>query len=269
MACCVLQARAQELGRQLSVTHAEMSTLRRDLQHAQKEVEKCKKKSEVFETRVKDSATKMMSMQDQMKGKAAAPVPKPRGDLAQLKSEVERLETDLATVRSNLDRESRARQGAESELQEERKKLQAVMMKNNQLISQLPGGVREGGGAVGGEVERQQLERSVSESEERVREGEVELQRIQLEMEQVKRERAQAEATIATLEKERKEAIDAKIDANSKLAATNEELVTLRNKTSSGKSKQTVEVRLNECAGKLSALEGKFEEAKAVSTPFL
>ena len=143
-----------------------------------------------------------------------------------------------------------------------------MMIKNNQLISQLPGGGREGGGAVGGEVERQQLERSVSKREERVREGEVELQWIQLEMERVKRERVQAEATIAALEKERKEAIDAKIDANSKLAATNEELITLRNKTSSGKYKKVVEVRLNEAAGKISALVGKYEEAKAVSTPF-
>lgn len=253
------------------MTHAEISKLRTDLQSAQKEVEKFKKRSEVFESRVKDSASKMMSMQDQMKEqhKGATPVPKPRGDLTQLKGEVERLETELATVQSNLDREGRARQGAESELQEERVKLQAVMMKNNQLISQLSGG-REGGGAVGVEEERQQLERSVSESEERVREREAELQRTQLEMERLKREKTRAEATIASLEKELKDAIDAKIEADSKLAVANEELTTLRNnaaKTSTGKSKQTVEVRLNETRGKLTNLQGRFDQVKAVSDP--
>ena len=246
------------------MTHAEISRLNSDLSQAQKEVEKYKKKAEAFEARLKDSTSKMMSMQDQAKGTqmTTGPVPKPRGDLTQLKTEREQLEMQLATVRSNLDRESRARQGVEAELQEERRKMQAVLMKNSQLLSQLGRG-GEGGG---GEVEKQRLEHSASEHKQR----EVEVQQVQLEVERLRREKSQNEETVAVLEKEHKEAIDAKIETDSKLAAVNEELITLRStsgKQSGKPMNKTVEVRLNEYAGKLTSLEGRYEQAKTVGIP--
>ena len=262
------QSRTQELAKQLSIAHAEISTLRSSLTRSEKEVEKFKKKSEVYETRVKDSTSKMMSMQDQMKGhQKTGPVPKPRGDLAQLKTEKEQLETQLATTQSLLDRERRARDGAERELQEERIKNQEIMMKQTQLMKQ-PGVEGEAVKGSSFEEAKQHLERSVSQSEARVREKEADLRRVQLEVQQMKREKTQHETTIAELKKERKEAVDAKIETESKLASANEELTTLKNttgKSEPGKTKiKPTETRLNEYAGKLATLEGLFEEEKAV-----
>ena len=261
------QSRTQELAKQLSIAHAEVSTLRSDLTRSQKEVEKFKKKSEVFETRVKDSTSKMMSMQDQMKGhQKTGPVPKPRADLTQLKSEKEQLETQLATAQSLLERERRAREGAERELHEERIKNQEIMMKQTQLMKQ-PGAEGEAVKA-GFEEAKQHLEQSVSESEARVREKEADLRRVQLEVQRMTREKTQDEATIAELKKERKEAVDAKIETESKLASANEELATLKSttaKSETGKTKvKPAEIRLNEYAGKLATLEGLFEEEKTV-----
>lgn len=262
-----IQSRTQELAKQLSIAHAEVSTLRSDLTRSQKEVEKFKKKSEVYETKVKDSTSKMMSMQEQMKGhQKTGPVPKPRGDLTQLKSEKEQLEMQLATVQSNLDRERRAREGAERELQEERIKNQEIMMKQTQLMK--PPGVEGESIKAGFEEAKQQLERSASESEARIREREADLRRVQLEVQRLTREKSQDDTTIAELRKERKEAVDAKIETESKLATVNEELTTLKNSTAKsepGKSKiKPAEVRLNEYAGKLATLEALFEEEKAV-----
>lgn len=261
------QSRTQELAKQLSIAHAEVSTLRSDLTRSQKEVEKFKKKSEVFETRVKDSTSKMMSMQDQMKGhQKTGPVPKPRADLTQLKSEKEQLETQLATAQSLLERERRAREGAERELHEERIKNQEIMMKQTQLMKQ-PGAEGEAVKA-GFEEAKQHLERSVGESEARVREKEADLRQVQLEVQRMTREKTQDEATIAELKKERKEAVDAKIETESKLASANEELATLKSttaKSETGKTKvKPAEIRLNEYAGKLATLEGLFEEEKTV-----
>lgn len=261
------QSRTQELAKQLSIAHAEITTLRNSLTRSEKEVEKFKKKSEVYETRVKDSTSKMMSMQEQMKGQQKpGPVPKPRGDLAQLKTEKEQLETQLATTQSLLDRERRAREGAERELQEERIKNQEIMMKQTQLMKQP--GVEGEAVKAGFEEAKQHLERSVSESEARVREKEADLRQVQLEMQRIKREKTQDELTIAELKKERKEAVDAKIETESKLASANEELTTLKNTTAKsepGKAKiKPTETRLNEYAGKLATLEGLFEEEKAV-----
>lgn len=270
-----LQARTQELAKQLSLAHAEISKLSSDLAQRQREVVKFKKKSEVYETKAKDSTTKMMSMQDQMKEQQKqTPVPKPRGDLSQLKTERERLETELATVQSSLDRERQAREGVETELQEERKKSQAIILKNSQLMAQLGTGGEGVPGSVkaGLEGESQQLERSVSEG--RVREKEGELHQLQLEVERLRREKSQSDATITELEKERKEAIDAKIEADSKLATMNEEMTSLRNNTvkssEAGKVRaKPLEVRLNEYAGKLATLEGLFDEEKTVSLQYI
>ena len=268
MSCYILQARTQELAKQLSVAHAEISRLNTDLSQARKEAEKQKKKSEILETRVKDSTTKMISMEEEKeKQKAAAtPVPKPRGDLSQLKSERERLETELATARSNYEREKRAREGAETELQEERRKSQVLILKNSQLVGQLgTGGAPR---PAGFEEERKRLERSVSESEGKVREREGELKQVQMEVERLKREKSQSDISLTVLEKERKEAIDAKIESASKLASVTEEMTTL--KSSSTKTKSTpVAVRLNEYAGKLATLEGRYTEEKTVSLPFI
>ena len=255
------QSRTQELAKQLSIAHAEISTLRSNLTWSEKEVEKFKKKSEVYETRVKDSTSKMVSMQEQMKGhQKTGPVPKPRGDLAQLKTEKEQLETQLATAQSLLDRERRARDGAERELQEERIKM---MMKQAQLMKQP--GVEGEAVKAGFKEAKQHLEQSVSESEARVREKKADLRRVQLEVQQMKREKTQNEATIAELQKERKEAVNAKIETESKLAFANEERTTLKNTTAKSKAKikRTV-IYLHEYAGKLATLEGLFEEEKAV-----
>ena len=266
----LLQARTQELAKQLSVAHAEISRLNSDLSQARKEAEKMKKKSEILETRVKDSTTKMISMEEQRQKAAAAPVPKPRGDLTQLKTERERLEMELATARSNHERERSARDGAESELQEMRRKMQEMIMKQSQLVSQLGTGAGgEGGVPRSASLEEEKrLERSLSEKEERMKGKESELRQMQMEVERLKREKSQDEAALGVLEKERKEAIDAKIEMASKLASVSEEMTTLKNTTSKTKS-TPAEVRLNEYAGKLVTLEERYNEEKNVSSLFI
>ena len=228
------------MGKQLTVAHAEISKLNQDLRDAQKEAEKYRKKSEISETKVKDSTSKMMSMEDQLKSKKmSGPVPRPRGDIAQLKSEIEALQMEVATIRSNYERERRAREGVETELQVERRKIQELLMKNTQLQAQL--GTGGGGG----------------------REQEVEVERL-------KRENSRSEASLAELEKEKKELLDSKIETEAKLAQVQEELATARGpQTGPGKPRKTLEVRLNDYAGKLATLEGLFDNEKKVSLPFL
>jgi chromosome segregation ATPase len=85
-----------------------------------------------------------------------------------------------------------------------------------------------------------------------------------LEVERLKRENSRAEAALAELEKEKKEAVDAKIETETKLAETQEELTTLRGSQSGpGKLKpKPLEVRLNDYAGKLAHLEGVFDNER-------
>lgn len=235
----------------MSVSHAEISTLNRDLEQTKKDVDKYRKRSEVFETRAKESTTKLTSMQDQMKsGGDQQPVPKPRPDISLLKNERERMETQLATVQSNYDREKRAREGLETELQTERRKTQELLMKNNQLQSQL--------GTISG-AERGPRERD--------RNREMELERMQLELDRLTREKTQNETEIADLKKARKEALDGKIEFEAQVARLNEEITTLKSDSPAqkGKPKKSMEVRLNDYAGKLATLENLFKQEKTVS----
>ena len=89
---------------------------------------------------------------------------------------------------------------------------------------------------------------------------------MELEVERLKRENSRTEASLAELEKEKKELLDEKIEVEAKLAQVQEEMNTLKGPTAGpGKPKKTLEVRLNDYAGKLATLEGLFDNEKKVS----
>ena len=276
------------MGRQLSVSHAEMSRLRSDLDQAREETEKYKKKSEVFETRVKESTSKMMTMEGKLKSSPkSTPVPKPRGDLTQLKTEKEQLETHIAMARSGMEREKAARERLEAELYAEQEKNQALLIKNGQLQNQLGSGGAGGGEGIVEELRsvkasleeaNQRLEQRASEAEGRAREKAEELRTVQEELVQLQYEKARNQETIDSLEKERKEAVDAKVELGTRLAILEQEKTTLEEKSSSVKSTDgkkpktgdkgrlpSTEQRLNDTVGKLKSLEARFEEEKRVS----